>query len=74
MNIHDSVPELRERGVRERLREEVSGVGSGAHERDNEPSLFDTFPHEEVSASDMLHPTEVLGVISNIYGAFVVTG
>ena len=65
---------MRKGGVRQRLGKEVGRVLGRLDVRDVYAALFDALADKEMSASDVLHSAEVLGVVCYIDGPFVIAG
>ena len=71
--IHDTLAELHKCGVRERFGEEVGRILSGADVRHYDFAIFDALADKEVPALYMLHAIVLLGIVSDVDGAFVIT-
>ena len=63
-DIHNTIAELEELLMRQRLREEIRKVVRRSDEGDNYLVVLHAFAYEEVATLDMLHAIVVLGVVN----------
>ena len=72
-SVHNPISKLAESRVRQRFGEHVGDIIGGSYIGYADATFFDEFANEEVAALHVFHPTKVLGIVSDVDGAFVIT-